>query len=308
VALDGPDAAAAAALAALADDRLTLRVLERSHGKAVALNCAVEIAKGDVLVFTDARQRLAPGAVECLLDELEAPDVGAVSGFLVIPSSGGDGREGLYQRYWRFERWLRMREAAWDSAVGVSGALYALKRELWSPLPPGLLLDDVWVPFQVVRAGQRVRLAAGAVATDVRSGSDATEVARKVRTLTGNYQLIAWMPWLLHPGKNRLWWQFVSHKVMRLLTPLAVACGVVGLSLEFGRWATIALAAGAALVLGAGARPGQRASGASGPLSLARSGVGLLAALIVAAMNAARGRWDVWTDPPRPTFVDPQEP
>src|SRR5439155_20972704 len=82
--------------------------------------------------------------------------------------------------------------------------------------------------------GKRVGFAPLAVATDVWSGSDATELARKVRTLTGNYQLIAWMPWVLHPGKNRVWWQFMSHKVLRLLTPLAVSSFVAGLLLVFG--------------------------------------------------------------------------
>jgi cellulose synthase/poly-beta-1,6-N-acetylglucosamine synthase-like glycosyltransferase len=305
VALDGPDAEAVAALAGLSDDRVKLRVLERSQGKAVALNGGAALARGEVLVFTDVRQRVAPGAVECLVAELAAPDVGIVSGSLVIPST--DGHDGLYQRYWRFERWLRMREAAWDSAVGVSGALYALNRELWSPLPPGLLLDDVWVPFQVVRAGKRVGFAAGAIATDVRAGSDATEIARKVRTLTGNYQLIAWMPWLLHPGKNRLWWQFVSHKVLRLLTPLAVGCAVAGLLLMIGPWAGVLAVAGIALAWLV--RPARSAPASSrGLLSFARSAAGLLTALTVAAVNAARGRWDVWTDPPRPGFADPQEP
>ncbi|HVH68741.1 MAG TPA: glycosyltransferase [Gemmatimonadales bacterium] len=305
--LDGPDPGATAALAQLGDDRVKVRVLDRPCGKAVALNEGVAVARGEVLVFTDVRQRVAPGAVECLVGELAAADVGAVSGSLVIPSP--DGRDGLYQRYWRFERWLRRREAAWDSAVGVSGALYALKRALWSPLPAGLLLDDVWVPFQVVRAGQRVGFAPGAVATDVQSGSDATELARKVRTLTGNYQLIAWMPWVLHPRKNRLWWQFVSHKVLRLLTPFAVVAGAAGVLLVFGPWAGVV---GVAIMgLPWIVRPARSAAApGNGFLGTARSGVAILAALLVAAFNAARGRWDVWTDPPRPTFADPppQEP
>ena len=116
---------------------------------------------GDTLVFTDVRQDVAAGAVERLVEDLDSPDVGAVSGSLAI-STAADS-EGLYERYWRFERWLRMREAAWDSTVGVSGALYALKRELWRPLPQGLLLDDVWVPFQVVGAGKCVAFAPRAV-------------------------------------------------------------------------------------------------------------------------------------------------
>jgi len=298
IVLDGPDPAAGAALAALADDRVKVRVLERPQGKAAALNYAVAMSRGEVLVFTDVRQHVAPGAVEHLVTALASPDVGVVSGSLDIASSRGS--DSLYDRYWRFERWLRMREAAWDSAVGVSGALYALKRELWSPLPPGLLLDDVWVPLQVVRAGKRVGFAPLAVATDVRSGSDATELARKVRTLTGNYQLIAWMPWVLHPGKNRVWWQFMSHKVLRLLTPLAVSCFVAGLLLVFGPWAGVVGLGG--ITLPWMVRPASVPGG--GVLRVARSGIALLAALVVAALNAARGRWDVWSDPARPTFAD----
>ena len=305
VVLDGRDPAAAAALAELADDRIKVRVLERAVGKAVALNVAVAMTEGDVLVFTDVRQRIARGAIESLVAELASPDVGIVSGSLTIPST--EGSDDLYRWYWRFERWLRMREAAWDSSVGVSGALYALKRDLWSPLPPGLLLDDVWVPFQVVRAGKRVGFAARAVAIDVGSGSDATEVARKVRTLTGNYQLIAWMPWLLHPGKNRLWWQFVSHKVLRLLTPLAVCCCIAGVLLVFGPWAGVVGVAAAAVPWLV--RPARVSAGPGGGLvRIARSGLALLTALLVAAWNAVRGRWDVWTDPPRPPFADAQEP
>src|SRR5439155_572566 len=185
IVLDGPDPAAVAALAALADDRVKVRVLERPQGKAAALNYAVAMSRGEVLVFTD-----------------------------------------------------------------------------------------------------------------VRSGSDATELARKVRTLTGNYQLIAWMPWVLHPGKNRVWWQFMSHKVLRLLTPLAVSCFVAGLLLVFGPWAGVVGLGG--ITLPWMVRPASVPGG--GVLRVARSGIALLAALVVAALNAARGRWDVWGDPARPTF------
>jgi len=308
VVLDGPDADVTAELRAVNDDRVKIAIVEGRLGKAASLNRGVATSAGDTLVFTDVRQDVAAGAVERLVEDLDSPDVGAVSGSLAI-STASDS-EGLYERYWRFERWLRMREAAWDSTVGVSGALYALKRELWRPLPQGLLLDDVWVPFQVVGAGKRVAFAPRAVVTDIRSRSDATELARKVRTLTGNYQLIAWMPSLLHPGKNRMWWQFISHKVLRLLTPFAVACCVAGgLLLLSGRWALIVgslvgLGLALALVPNRGRAAGPPGTGV---LGTARSALALFAALIVAALNAARGRWDVWADPARPTFVDPRQ-
>jgi hypothetical protein len=307
VVLDQPDAAVTAALAGLDDQRVRVGVLRAGRGKAAALNRGVAMAQGDVLVFTDVRQRVAAGAVEELAAALASPDVGVVSGSLAIASEAGS--PGLYDRYWRFERWLRQREADWDSSVGVTGALYALKWELWRPLPENLLLDDVWVPLQVVRAGKRVAFAPRAVATDVGSGSDTTELARKVRTLTGNYQLIAWMPSLLHPGKNRIWWQFVSHKVLRLATPIAVGCLVAGGLLVSGHWASVGGALG---VLGLALAWAVRHTRAMvlpglGRLAMVRSGLALFAALVVAALNAARGRWDVWGDPPRPTFANPQQ-
>ncbi|HLQ69553.1 MAG TPA: glycosyltransferase [Gemmatimonadales bacterium] len=307
VVVDGPDAAATSGLAEISDRRVRVEVLPQRQGKAVALNRAVELSRGDVLVFTDVRQQIAPGAVEALVDVLASPDMGAVSGALEIETPAGG--ESLYERYWRLERRLRCREAALDSAVGVSGALYALKREFWRPLPRGLLLDDVWVPFQVVRAGKRVGFALSAVATDTRSPSDAIELARKVRTLTGNYQLISWMPSLLLPSRNRIWWQFMSHKVLRLMTPLAVGCVIAGGLLIVGPWDALAGALGLVVVtLGwkvsrnrrtprhhPSPRPSPQGPGI-GFMGTARSAVVLCAALIMAAANAMRGRWDVWID------------
>lgn len=267
--------------------------LDGGAGKAVALNRGVAMARGDMLVFTDLRQDIQPGAVEELIRRLAAPNVGAVAGSLTL--SAGGRPEGLYERYWRFERQLRASEAGWDSTVGVSGALYALKRELWQPLPAGLILDDVWVPMHVVKAGKRVAFAPQAIAVDRGAGSDAGELARKVRTLTGNYQLLAWMPWLLNPRKNRIWWQFVSHKVMRLLTPLALLASALGAVLLLPGYLTLAAVAVFALVLLA--RRSKTVTGGPG-VGLAgtvRSAGVLVAALIVAAMNAVRGRWDVWS-------------
>jgi len=281
------------ALEAIDDDRLRVVTVPPDSGKAVALNHGVAMARGDVLVFTDVRQEIQPGSIEDLIRSLASPEVGAVAGSLVL--SAGSRREGLYERYWRFERDLRAQEAAWDSAIGVSGALYALKRELWQPLPPGLILDDVWVPFQVIRAGKRVAFSQQATATDQGAGSDAGELARKVRTLTGNYQLLAWMPWLLSPWRNRVWWQFVSHKVMRLLTPLALACVVVGVVVMLPLAAALTIAALVVLVFIA--RP-WRQSASGGPGVGVRGGFRsagvLLVALVMAAFNAVRGRWDVW--------------
>jgi hypothetical protein len=91
-------------------------------------------------------------------------------------------------------------------------------------VPPEILLDDVYIPMRVVRAGKRVVLERRARAWDLADQGTRKEFARKVRTLSGNYQLFQFEPWLLS-GKNPIRMEFVSHKLLRLVVPFALlAC------------------------------------------------------------------------------------
>ena len=298
VVLDGADPQAEEALAALAASRLSVTVLPSRPGKAAALNRGVDIARGDILVFADVRPQVAPDAVARLVAALESPDVGAAAAsFETEPT----GRPNLFEYYWRLERWIRTNEAGFDSSIGVSGCLYAVKRTCWQPIAEGLLLDDVWVPMQVVRAGKRVAYVPEARVMDVPFGSDETELARKVRTLTGNYQLLVAMPWLLNPGRNRVWVQFVSHKLLRLLTPVFTGAAALGASLlaiasPSAAWLAVGVLA---LLAGLGVvRLGGR------PLwHFGWTIVIMHVALVTALANALRRRWNVWDDPPRPQFA-----
>jgi hypothetical protein len=248
-------------------------------------------------VFADVRPQIAPDAVPRLVAALESPDVGAAAAAFETERTG---RPNLLEYYWRLERWIRSNEAAFDSSIGVSGCLYAVKRACWQPIAEGLLLDDVWVPMHVVRAGKRVAYVPEARVTDVPFGSDETELVRKVRTLTGNYQLLLSMPWLLNPGRNRVWLQFVSHKLLRLLTPVftgAAALGAGLLAVSFPPMALLAVG-GLALLGGLGV---VRLRGR--PLwHFGWTIVIMHVALVAALANALRRRWNVWDDPPRPQF------
>ena len=194
-----------------------LRVLwsDEHRGKAAALDAAVEAARGEVLVFTDARQRLSPEAVTALVENFGDPEVGAVGGELVL---AGDAPAGAY---WRYEAALRRWESTAGSMVGVSGALYALRRELWRPLPEETILDDVLVPMRARLARKRVVLEPLARAFDDAAESP-REFWRKVRTLSGNYQLLVLEPALLLPWRNPSWFGLVSHKLLRLVVPYAM--------------------------------------------------------------------------------------
>ncbi len=106
------------------------------------------------------------------------------------------------------------------STMGATGALYAMRRKLYRPIPSHTILDDVAIPMNAVLRGKRVVFDRAARAYDYCIGNSlTTEFTRKVRTLTGNFQLIKQMPELIVPWRNPVFIQFVSHKVGRLLVP-----------------------------------------------------------------------------------------
>jgi biofilm PGA synthesis N-glycosyltransferase PgaC len=197
-----------------------------ARGKACGLNDAMSLAQGDLVIFTDARQKIEPGAVRLLLENFADPQVGAVSGELMLgdPGSGEEGRGmGLY---WRIEKWVRELEAASGSVVGATGALYAVRREVVPELPPETILDDVFIPMNVARKGLRVGFDPRARAWDAPDLGREREFRRKVRTLTGNYQLLRLAPWLLQ-RENPLRFEFISHKLSRLVVPFALVAALV---------------------------------------------------------------------------------
>jgi biofilm PGA synthesis N-glycosyltransferase PgaC len=195
-------------------------------GKAAGLNEAIQAACGEIVVFTDARQRIEPDAVRLLLQNFADPKVGCASGELMLgdPDSGETAKGiGLY---WRIEKAIRELESASASVVGATGALYAARRNLLVALPPETILDDVYIPLHVVRQGTRVVFDERARAWDLPDLGSSREFARKVRTLTGNYQLLQFAPWLLS-SENPVRFEFVSHKLLRLIVPFGLAAALI---------------------------------------------------------------------------------
>jgi cellulose synthase/poly-beta-1,6-N-acetylglucosamine synthase-like glycosyltransferase len=217
-------------------ERLHVIALDTHRGKAAALNAAVAAARGEILVFTDARQPLSENAIAALVENFADPNVGVAGGELVL---AGDAPAGAY---WTYEAFIRRCESRGGSTIGVSGALYALKRDLWQPLPEETILDDVLVPMRARLAGKRVVLEPLARAYD-RTVSGHREFLRKVRTLSGNFQLLALEPRLLSPLHNPSWFGLMSHKLMRLLVPYAMVSALLASALLPEPWRALFLGA-----------------------------------------------------------------
>jgi biofilm PGA synthesis N-glycosyltransferase PgaC len=202
------------------DSRVRSILLPAHGGKAEALNRAIEAVNGDIVVFMDARQHVATDSLKMLVESFADPAVGCVSGALMLEEGEDTSPRGVAS-YWKMEKVIRRWESASGSTVGATGALYAVRQSLIPHLPTGIILDDVFIPMEVARRGARVIFEPRALAWDNLPSTPQQEFRRKVRTLFGNYQLLRTAPWLL-TAANPLLFEFVSHKVCRLLVPFAL--------------------------------------------------------------------------------------
>jgi poly-beta-1,6-N-acetyl-D-glucosamine synthase len=273
-----------------------VRVVSKStsSGKAAGLNDAMSMATGEILLFTDARQQIEHRALRRLVENFADPDVGCASGELMLgdPDSGEAG-EGM-GLYWRVEKKIRELESASGSVVGATGAIYCARRAVLDTLPDGTILDDVLLPMQVARKGSRVVFDSNARAWDSPDLGRSREFSRKVRTLTGNYQLLQLAPWLLS-SQNPIRFEFVSHKLLRLAVPfalLAVFLASVFLPQPFYRGALagqiVFYALSVAGITGLKTGPFSRLADA------ARTFVVLNSAAAVAFVNFVSGREVAW--------------
>jgi biofilm PGA synthesis N-glycosyltransferase PgaC len=208
------------------DPRVRALIFPEPKGKACRLNDGIAAASGDIVLFVDARQELERDSLRLLMENFAELSVGCVSGQLML----GDAASGEAERgmgiYWRIEKKIRQLESASGSVVGATGAIYAARRALLKPIPPDTILDDVLLPLEVARQGARVVFDERARAWDCPDLGAQREFRRKVRTLTGNYQLVQIAPWVLSP-ENPLRFRFVCHKLSRLVVPFALATMLV---------------------------------------------------------------------------------
>lgn len=290
IVVDDASTDSTAAVVAELCPRAQLLRLQQSAGKACALNTGIAAATKDVVVFMDARQEVDQESLEHLLTPLSDPNVGAVSGALRIRGTGQHG-EALKMD---LENRIRAAEGASGSVMGVTGAFYAARRRLLPTLPAGVILDDIYVPMAIIRQGFRVTFAAEANAFDDINASRQQEFRRKVRTLTGNYQLVLLQRWLLMPG-NGIFFRFVSHKLLRLTSPFwlilfVLAAPALPVNAAVGVLAMVIAVAGLAALssLRLPRGPWRKVCEFAGTFTL------LNAAALFAFLNFLRGRYQVW--------------
>ena len=200
---------------------------ETNNGKPYQINRAVRETASDVIVFADARQTFEKDAVKMLVRNFSDPKIGAVSGELVFVSPE-DHTERSIGLYWKYEKILRKAEGEIESTIGVTGAIYAIRREHFAPIPADTILDDIEIPLHIFREGFRVIFEPEAKVHDSASSDVSREFRRKTRTLAGNFQLFSRNRWIFNPARNRIFFQALSHKAFRLVVPDALLLIFIG--------------------------------------------------------------------------------
>ena len=270
-------------------------------GKGAALGAAVAAASGDILVFSDANSRCAPGAVRALVRPLADPSVGGVAGNQVyLDADGGSDHAAGERGYWDLDRLIKRAQSASGSVTSGTGAIYAIRRELFEPIPEGVT-DDMLNTIRVVDRRLRLVFAEDAVAYESVAPSSALEFDRKVRIMTRSFSCLLVMRRLFDPRRTGFYAaQLFWHKVLLRATavPLAALLVTAPLLWRHGlvyRVATIGQAVSYALAA-AGLLLGDRPAARSKPLAVPAYYVLVNTAAVRAAWNLVRSagidRWE----------------
>ncbi len=264
------------------DPRIRLLRQEKRGGKTQALNRAAQEARGDILFFTDADSMLHPQALAPLIQpfiqssiQAHMQPVGLVSGRSVYKDALGQESTGsLYRRY---EEWIKQYEGQLFGIVGADGAIYALRKELYTQLPTRII-NDLAHPIQVVLAGQQALAQPTALVYEPAEDNEAA-FARQTRIMAQSWHVF--FTYARPLWKAKRWgflWQCISHKVLRwlaLLWLLGFGIATLGSISHGGIWPSLGLLALLSLLLAAALGERARSLGRICRLFLLQSAAGL---------------------------------
>lgn len=206
---------------ALNEPKVRVFDFRERRGKPSVLNDLVPMCQSELVLLADARQLFDPNCIDRLIAHFADPTVGVVSGELVLRSDINQSTAAAgIGFYWRYEKFIRRSESQGRGVPGATGACYMLRKELFQPIPPATILDDVVIPMQAVARGYRCLFEPTALVFDEPSKSTRHESIRKRRTIAGIAQLVGLFPQWILPWRNPLWFEYVSHKLLRLTSPV----------------------------------------------------------------------------------------
>ncbi len=201
------------------DQGVLLHRVEGRVGKTETQNQTVAIAKGEVVIFSDATTEYKKDAICKLVRNYLDPSIGAVSGrYEYVNPTGNPVGLGTIL-FWKYENFIKSRQTRIKTVTGCCGCIYSVKRSLYEPLP-GDIISDLVEPLKILEKGYRIAFEPEAVAYEVAEEKAGEEFSMRVRVITRGMRGLAYVKSLLNLSQYPfIAFQLISHKIFRWLIP-----------------------------------------------------------------------------------------
>jgi biofilm PGA synthesis N-glycosyltransferase PgaC len=219
---DGSGDNTAGILKQCTDPRLRCFLFPERRGKISVVNDLVKHVDADIIVMSDASTMFARDAVKNLVRHFDDPQVGCVTGELSIRREGDVSGEGAYLKY---ERWIKRNEGRIGCVMGCVGAIFAIRPDLYEPLPASTIVEDFVLCLRVLEKGYLAISDPEAKAVDPPCLNPRGEIARKIRIGAGGFQALGLTHSLLHPRYGLRAFAYMGHKVLRWCVPFFALIG-----------------------------------------------------------------------------------
>ncbi len=225
IGVDGNEDATGKLVKAFQDTRIRLMQFPERRGKASVLNDCIAVARGEIILFSDANTFWDADAAKLLVRHFEDEHVGGVCGRLLLTdASTGENVDGIY---WRYENRLKEWEGKLGALLGANGAIYAIRKELYQPIPPQTIVDDFVIGMRIHQVGYQLLYEKEAIAREETAPTISDERQRRTRIGAGAFQSLTWLWKLLLPRYPLVSWAFWSHKVLRWFCPAFMLIAII---------------------------------------------------------------------------------
>jgi len=201
------------------DKQLSFYEYRERTGKIGAILQTVPQLKSEILVFSDANTMYAPDALRKLVRNFSDPSIGGVSADVILQNDETNFGESE-SAYYLYERWIQQKESDTGSIIGADGGMYAIRRELFMPPAPNIILDDFVISMNVAKQGKRLVYDYEAKGYEKSTISHSTEFLRKSRVIAGAVQALKQAEGIPGPSQKKLFFSFFSHKMLRWFVPV----------------------------------------------------------------------------------------
>ena len=240
---DGSTDATAAIVREYQDKGIELIDQPRRRGKIANLNAVLPARTEDILALSDANVLYAPDALLHLAERFQDPTVGCVSGRVILTGSAPELDQPT-SSYYSVEWLLQEQASSIYAMAGADGAMYALRRQLFRRCPDDTIVEDFIIPMSVIRQGRRTVFEPRAIGWEQGPASLGEEFRRKVRIAAGCMQgLLRGNAWPTG-APLRFWFIFLSHKLLRWLSPVVGLTILLLSSLSAQQWISRAVVGG----------------------------------------------------------------